>query len=94
MVVVVEMMTAVCMRSDLLITVRKRSCGKVMFSQACVKNSVSGGLAWQKGHVLQGGMCGRGGGTHGRGRVHGGGGAWGCAWQGYAWHVWQGVHAW
>ena len=27
----------------LLITVRKRSCGKVMFSQVCVKNSVHGG---------------------------------------------------
>ena len=26
-----------------LITVRKQSCGKVMFSQACVKNSVHGG---------------------------------------------------
>ena len=26
-----------------IITVRKRSCGKVMFSQACVKNSVQGG---------------------------------------------------
>ena len=26
-----------------LVTVRKRSCGKVMFSQACIKNSVRGG---------------------------------------------------
>ena len=26
-----------------IITVRKRSCGKVIFSQACVKNSVHGG---------------------------------------------------
>ena len=26
-----------------LITVRNNSCGKVMFSQACVKNSVGGG---------------------------------------------------
>ena len=26
-----------------IITVRKRSCGKVMFSQSCVKNSVHGG---------------------------------------------------
>ena len=28
--------------SKLIFTVRKRSCGKVMFSQACVKNSVHG----------------------------------------------------
>ena len=34
----------------LLITVRKRSCGKVMFSQACVKNSVHGGCVSQ--HAL------------------------------------------
>ena len=30
-----------------MITVRKRSCGKVMFSQACVKNSVHRGKVWQ-----------------------------------------------
>ena len=36
-----------------IFTARNSSCGKVMFSQACVKNSVHGG-AWQ------GGMCGRG----------------------------------
>ena len=29
-----------------LITVRKRSCGKVMFSQACVKNSVHRGKVY------------------------------------------------
>ena len=27
-----------------IFTVRKRSCGKVMFLQACVKNSVGGGV--------------------------------------------------
>ena len=49
-----------------LITVRNSSCGKAMFSQACVKNSVhrlkgacmSGGVGcvWREG-----GMCGGGG---------------------------------
>ena len=51
----------------------QRSCGKVIFSEACVKNSVhGGGDAWQggmhdRGHAWQqtgmhgkGGMCGRG----------------------------------
>ena len=32
-----------CSAANLLITVRKRSCGNVMFSQACVKNSVHRG---------------------------------------------------
>ena len=48
-----------------IVTVRKRSCGKVLFSEVCVKNSVHrevcmvGGHAWW-GHVWQGGMHGRG----------------------------------
>ena len=29
----------------IIFTVRKRSCGKLMFSQACVKNSVHGGVS-------------------------------------------------
>ena len=39
-----------------------RSCGKVIFSQACVKNSIhrgGGGHMWQ-GVCIAGGMCGRG----------------------------------
>ena len=54
----------------LIFSVRKRSCGKVMFSQACVKNSVHSGAcmagsmhgrehAWQ-GACMAGGMCGGG----------------------------------
>ena len=53
----------------------RRSWGKVIFSEACVKNSVHGGHAWQ------GGM--HGGGVHGRGAcvvvgtcMAGGGHAW------------------
>ena len=49
-----------------LITIRNSSCGKVMFSQVCVKNSVrggwlcvAGGHAWQ-GACMVGGMHGRG----------------------------------
>ena len=77
-----------------IITIRNSSCGKVMFSQACVKNSVHGGAclargacvvggyAWQEGHVWRRGMCGREGMCDG----------------GHAWHwgyVWQGaVHGW
>ena len=39
-------------------TVLNSSCGKVMFSQACVKNSVhGGGHAWQGGHVWEGCVC-------------------------------------
>ena len=49
----------------MLITVRNSSCGKVMFSQACVKNSVHSG----RGHIWQGGMHHRG---HAwQGRMHG-----------------------
>ena len=65
----------------LIFTVRKRSCRKVMFSQACVKNSVhseacmAGSMhgreyAWQ-GACMAGGMC--GGGVHGRGHAWQGG---------------------
>ena len=65
----------------------QRSCGEVMFSQACVKNSVHRGGTWQ------GGMHDRGGawqgasvaGGHAWQRdMHGGGHAWqvGHAWQG------------
>ena len=50
-----------------LITICKSSCGKVMFSQVCIKNSVQG----------RGGMCGRGvcvaGGVLGRGHAWRGG---------------------
>ena len=75
----------------------QRSCGKVMFSKACVKNSVHSGVcmagrvqcdrgyAWQGGHAWQGAL-------HGRGHV----------WQGACMageHAWQGAcmvggHAW
>ena len=70
-----------------IITVRNSSCGKVMFSQACVKNSVHRGACMAGGHAWwEGGM-------HGKGKH---------AWQdGHAWwgHVWQeavhgGGHAW
>ena len=74
-----------------IFTVRKRSCGKVMFSEACVKNSAHGG----------GGMHGRGacmvggawqGGVHGRGHAWQGacmaGGV--CMAGGHAWQV--GMH--
>ena len=52
----------------------QRSCGKVMFSQMCVKNYVHRGVcAWgggvhggEGGCVWQGGMHGRRGGVHGR----------------------------
>ena len=37
-----EILTAAQEKHPVIITVRKRSCGKVMFSQACVKNSVHG----------------------------------------------------
>ena len=67
----------------------QRSCGKVMFSEVCVKNSVLGGHVWQ-GRAWQGGrkcMVAGGGGMHGRL----------CAWWGHAWQ-WgvcgRGGHAW
>ena len=68
----------------------QRSWGKVIVSEACVKNSVHrGGMrgwhAWQwgmhgGGHTWQGAMCG---GLH----------EWGHAWWGHVWwgHAWQGV---
>ena len=49
----------------------QRSCSKVIFSQACVKNSVNGGGVHSRGHAWQMCVCGRG--VHGRGR---------CTWQG------------
>ena len=59
------------------------SCGKVMFSQACVKNSVQRG-------VCMAGVC-----VHAWGACVARGGACmagGCSWWGG--HVWQGGHAW
>ena len=55
----------------MIFTVRKRSCRKVMFSQACVKNSVPGGECM----CVAGGMHGREG-VHGRGMCGVGGHAW------------------
>ena len=49
----------------------QRSCGKVMFSQVCVKNSVYRGGVHGRGHAWRGGMC-------GRGHVWGKGHAWQC----------------
>ena len=57
------------MQVHYFITVRKRSCGKVMFSEACVKNSVHGGVC-MVGHAW--------GGMRGMGGVHA---WWGRAWQ-------------
>ena len=83
----------------------QQSRGKVIFSEACVKNSVHrGGHAWQggmcgrgcawQGAYMMGGMCGRGGacvaGGHAwQGDMHGGGGMHG---RGCAWQgcAWQG----
>ena len=70
------------------VTVRNSSCGKIIFSQACIIPSVhsGGGLCGEVGCVWQrGGICGKGacmakGGMHGRGHVW-----WG--------HVCQGVCA-
>ena len=42
------------------------SCGKVMFSEACVKNSVHGGGAYMAGGHVWRGAC-MVGGMHGRG---------------------------
>ena len=50
-----------------LITIRNSSCGKVMLSQVCVKNSVHGGVHGEGGHTWQKvGVCGKGG-VHGTG---------------------------
>ena len=79
----------------------QRSWGKVIFSEACVKNSVhGGGYAWQGGMHVQGACMARGacvagkhawgacmaGGMHGRGACR----WWGPAWQGDR-PVWQGA---
>ena len=82
---------AVCF-SVLIIAVRKRRRGKVMFSQACVKNSVHG-----EGGTCMSGVCGEG--VHGGRAMHGRGACMtGDAWQevvhgrgvhGRGWHVWQ-----
>ena len=67
----------------------QRSWGQVIFSEACVKNSVhrgvcmAGGYAWQ-GACMAGGMHGRGG-VHGRGAVCVAGGVHGKG------HAWWGV---
>ena len=42
----VDLLASTCLFGTLLITVRKRSCGKVIFSQACVKNSVHRGQVY------------------------------------------------
>ena len=52
-----------------IVTVRNSRCGKVMFSQACFKNSVNGrggGVAWQGPCVVRG-ACGGAGGMRGTG---------------------------
>ena len=69
----------------------QQSCGKAMFSQVCVKNSVHGGL-----------HGGRGGDVHGRGACMAGGHVWQGGMHGRAacvvegmhgrGHAWQGVH--
>ena len=78
-----------------IITVRKWSCGKVMFSEACVKNSVN-----KRGACMTGAACMVGGGMVGAcvAGVCMVGGAWkaGGVCRGHAWlgvHVWSG-HAW
>ena len=43
-----------------VITVRNSSCGKVIFSQACVNNSVQGGGMHGRRAYMAGGMCGKG----------------------------------
>ena len=70
----------------------QRSWGKVIFSEACVNNSVHGG-----GACIAGGVC-MAGGMHGRGHAWQGACiAWGCAWQGEVCMVgacMAGGHAW
>ena len=46
-----------------MITFRNSSCGKVMFSQACVENSLGGEHAWQ-GECVAGEMATAADGTH------------------------------
>ena len=62
----------------LIFTVRNSSCGKVIFSQACVRNSIRGG-----GGVHGRGACGAGG-MHGRREA--------CMARGHAWQG-MGVHS-
>ena len=69
-------------REAAFITVSNSSCGKVMFSQVCVKNSVHRGCMCGRGHALQGGENG----TFVAGGMHGG-----HAWQGVCMAGW-GVH--
>ena len=52
----------VTLRKDVIFTVCNSSCRKVMFSQACVKNSVHEGGGGVHGRgVCGGGMCSKGG---------------------------------
>ena len=54
-----------------IITVHNSSCGKVIFSQACVKNSAQVGRCLVKGVCMtRGDMCGKGV-MHGKRGVHG-----------------------
>ena len=69
-------------RKEIIITIHNGRCGKVMFSQVCVKNSVggdmcsSGAMCGRGGHAWQG-VC-MAGGMYSRAGMHGRG----CAWQG------------
>ena len=78
----------------------QRSWGMVIFSEACVKNSVRGGGACMAGGLRDRGGCAAGADMHGRracmvvGHVWWGCMAGGCAWQGCVCgrgHAWQGV---
>ena len=66
------------------VTVRKRSCGKVMFSEACVKNLSTG-----EGACMEG-MCGRGACMVGAHAWQGGGCVWQGGMHGRGMHAWQG----
>ena len=46
-------LTVISLDFAIIFTILNSSCGKVMFSQACVKNSV-----YMRGHVWQGCVCG------------------------------------
>ena len=71
----------------------QRSCGKVIFSQVCVKNSVHGGrgvcvkgVCMAGGHVWQGRVCVARGCVWKEGVCMAEGHAWrGCVWQGCVW---------
>ena len=64
----------------------QRSWGKVIFSEACVKNSVHGGHVWQGGGMRGGGHAWQEG-VRGTGGVCGRGHAWrvACMTGGHAW---------